>query len=175
MLANYSRNYFENTSQSSNNFNYIPKLIIKHDHLNPICVQIETLFGTPLHVTPGSELGASNSYGNTPAPHRFRRLESVFLLSISFSIRLISAENSKNSSVISASLDQIDGCCLSPRYSSSGECVDNVSTTAIYFVACNKLGNADRKYFCGSAKNTAYSGSFSSGINLLINGGRLGT
>lgn len=63
------------------------QLITCH-HLSPSfdLAYIVTLFGTPLHVTPGPELGASNSYGSTPAPHRCLRLGSAFLLLISCSI-----------------------------------------------------------------------------------------
>ncbi|OWM66566.1 hypothetical protein CDL15_Pgr013783 [Punica granatum] len=77
--------------------------------------------------------------------------------------------------MISGSPDQIDGYCLSPRYSSSGDWVERVSTTAMKIVACTRLGSVDRKYFCGSATKLVYSGSPSSGMSLLIWGYRFGT
>ena len=97
--------------------------------------QMVTLLGTPRHVIPGPELGAINSYGNTPAPHRFRLAGSAFRLAISDSARLTSAANSWNASTISPSPVHVYGSGLSPRYSSSTECVDRVSITVRNVVA----------------------------------------
>jgi len=77
--------------------------------------------------------------------------------------------------MISGSPNQEDKSFLSPIYSSSGECAEPMSITAMNLDAWNKLGSADKKYLCGSMTKFEYSGSSSLGISFRINGGRIGT
>ena len=70
---------------------------------------MEILLGTPRHVTPGGELGASSSYGSTPAPHRFLLPWSALRRSMVSSARRTSAANMACAATAAASGEEAAG------------------------------------------------------------------
>lgn len=135
--------------------------------------QIATLLGIPMPVSPALLLGKSNVSGMLTGPTRFLCFPSLFIVTILSSICLSFFPNFSNASKGSTSKVQF-GVSLCQRYTSSEECLDNISISEIPIRVCNCAVIVFRKALSGLFTSSSYSGVPSSGMNLRLMVGRFG-